>query len=118
VELSTLILVAVTIAVALAVAFWAATVATQHTGIELLEVKCSAERRGEVVAVTVTVANKGTKAATVVGVEVNGEPKEVQLTVKPGETGALEVEASKADTIQVNVKTGAGEYPCVTSVKG
>jgi len=113
-----LILVAVTIAIALAVALWAATIATQHSGLELLEVKCSAERRGEAVAVTVTVTNKGTKASTVLGVEVNGELKEVQLTVKPGETGTFEVEASKADTVQVNVRTGAGEYPCVTSVKG
>jgi len=118
VELSTLILVAVTIAIALAVAFWAATVATQYTGLELLEVKCTAERREEAVAVTVTVANKGAKAATVLGVEVNGELKEVQLTVKPGETRTFEVEASKADTIQVNVRTRAGEYPCATSVKG
>jgi len=118
VELSTLMLVAVTIALALAVAFWAATIATQYTGLELLEVKCTAERRGEAVAVTVTVANKGSKTATLVGVTVNGEPKEVRLTVKPGETGTFEVEAPKADTIQVNVRTSAGEYPCTTSVKG
>jgi len=101
-----------------AVALWAATIATQSTGIELLEVKCSAERRGERVAVTVAVANKGTRAATVVGVVVNGEPKEVRLTVKPGETAAFEVEAPKADAVQVNVKTSGSEYPCLAPVRG
>ena len=117
-ELPTLILVTVTIALALAIAFWAATVASQYTGLELLEVKCTAEGRGEAVAVTVTIANKGTKAATVLGVEVNGELKEVLLTVKPGETRTFEVEAPKARAVQVNVRTRAGEYLCATSVKG
>jgi hypothetical protein len=118
VELSTLLLVAVAAALAVAVALWAATIATQSTGIELLEVKCAAERRGERVAVTVAIANKGTRAATVVGVVVNGEPREVRLTVKPGETAAFEVEAPGADAVQVNVKTSGSEYPCLAPVRG
>ena len=117
-ELSTLLLVAVAAALAVAVALWAATIATQSTGIELLEVKCAAERRGEKVAVTVAIANKGTRAATVVGVVVNGEPREVRLTVKPGETAALEVEAPGADAVQVSVKTSGSEYPCLAPVRG
>lgn len=117
-EPSTLLLVAIAVAIAIAAALWAATIATYYTGFELLEVKCSAEKREGKVAVTVAVTNRGTKAAAVVGVAVNGEPREVQLTVKPGETRVFEVEAQKADTIQVNVKTGAGEYPCSTPVRG
>jgi len=118
VELSTLLLIAIAIALAVAVALWSATIATQSTGIELLEVKCAAERRGEKVAVTVAIANKGTRAATVVGVVVNGEPREVRLTVKPGETAAFEVEAPGADAVQVNVKTSGSEYPCLAPVRG
>ena len=117
-ELSTLLLVAVAIALAMAIALWAAAIATQSTGIELLEVECAAERRGGSVAVEVRVANKGTKAATVVGVTVNGEHRGIQLAVKPGEALTFEVEAPNADAIQVNVKTSANEYPCIAPVRG
>jgi hypothetical protein len=53
-----------------------------------------------------------------VGVVVNGEPREVRLTVKPGETAAFEVEAPGADAVQVNVKTSGSEYPCLAPVRG
>lgn len=117
-ELSTLLLITVTIALAIAAAFWLAGIAAQHTGLELLEVKCSAERRGGQVAVKLTLFNRGTRAATVYEVSVNGERREVRLTVKPGETAELEVEAPSADAVQATVRTGAGEYPCLAPVRG
>lgn len=115
---SMLLLIAVAVAAAIAVSFWVVNIATSYTGFEMLEVKCSAERDGGKVTVRLNLRNKGTSAATVLGVTVNNELKRVDLTVKPGEAVELTLQTENAYAVQVVVKTAGKEYPCMTPVHG
>ncbi|MEM4037771.1 MAG: hypothetical protein QW700_08280 [Desulfurococcaceae archaeon] len=114
VELSTLLLVAVAIAVSVAVALWASNIAFYYTGFEMLDVSCRAGEGG----VTVTVRNRGTRPVTLISAVVEGEVRELGLTLRPGEHEELSLPVKREGVVQVEVRTPGKVYPCVVEVRG
>ncbi|MCS7104301.1 MAG: hypothetical protein NZ954_01890 [Thermofilaceae archaeon] len=117
-DVETLVLIGVAIAMAFAASFWVVNISTSFFGLELLEVKCSAERSSSGTVVLVSLKNKGNRAVTIVGAVVNGEVKPINLSIEPSEYVEVRFDAREAYTVQVVMKTVGREYPCITAVKG
>lgn len=110
------VVLVVVVAVAVAAAFWLANIATQQTGLEILDLKASASRSGGKTVVTVYAWNRGTKPATIVAVKVNGQVYEQRVAVEPGSSASITVEAPPADALEVVVVTASGrEYPLIVA---
>lgn len=112
--LQAIILSAVAIAFSVAVAFWLVNIATQHTGIELVDVKATATRLDGRCQLTLHVYNRGTTTVTVLSVKVNAQPYPLQATVEPGRTATLTLEVqTDSPVLQVSVVTTRNEYPII-----
>lgn len=118
-EISILLLAAVTLVVAIAVAFWVSTIATQYTGLELLELSCAAARVGDETEVSIRIFNKGSVTATVTGVTVNGEKVDLPIqSVEPGKSNTISFRVSYYSTLEIAVKTAKNSYYCLARVDG
>ncbi|MEM0093054.1 MAG: hypothetical protein QW753_01635 [Thermofilum sp.] len=116
--LQIVILAAVVIALSVAAALWLANLATQQTGVELLEIKASAQKLGGKTLLTIHVQNRGTTAATLLYVKVNQQPHPAQVTLQPGGTATITLEVEAASRLlQATVVTARNEYPLLVEVK-
>ena len=118
-EISTILLVAVTLTVAIAVAFWVSTIATQYTRLELLELSCAASRAGDAVEVSLRLSNRGQVTATVTGVTVNGREVEIPVQhVKSGESTTINFRVNCSSTLEIEVRTAKNTYRCLARAEG
>ena len=114
-----MLLVAVAVSVAVAAAFWLATIATQCTLLELLDVSCSAVKSGSRAEVQLRLHNRGQAAARIVGVAVNGREIPVpEQAVEPGGLAVIRLEVNATPALEVEVRTSRGSYRCITRVDG
>ncbi len=123
--IATVIIVAVAIAIAIAVASWLYSIYSGYGGYEALRILPSSYADAAKDEVVLYLRNEGTKAASIIAVEVNGVSINVNAIVNPGEQRQITVAIPKdqngnplidvkaGDAYNVRVITKEGVYVSV-----
>lgn len=111
----TIIIVGVTIAVAIALAYFVSNIISPYTAVELLDISYSIRNN---TAVDIFVRNKGISPVVIVALKVDGNYNPIHLNVEPGATATLTVplgSQGKAHEIKVVSSSGV-EYTIIVNL--